>query len=196
MKTHLLILFALWVNGFSLCCAEGLAIATQAADIARALTIPAKPVDIEGVAYTIRDEKIYRAVNGKQKRERKPSPAVRCALEPRVVIPVEFKENSDELAMGAEEIISEIASALNRPEFKRCKFRIACHTDNHGKTGDKTALLRARAESIRHLLIHRYNVNYRGLRVKPYGEPQPVADNATEEGHQLNQRIEIVRELL
>ena len=70
------------------------------------------------------------------------------------------------------------------------RVRLAGHTDNIGKAEDNRALSQARAESVRQQLIA-FGCQPESIRAFGYGDTMPVADNETEEGRQLNRRVEI-----
>lgn len=70
------------------------------------------------------------------------------------------------------------------------KVEIAGHTDNTGNDNDNLKLSRQRAETIRNYLVKK-GIQPARLLAKGYGASQPVADNETEEGRQLNRRTEV-----
>ena len=85
------------------------------------------------------------------------------------------------------------------PELKRIaefvqtygyKVRLSGHTDNTGKAEDNLQLSRDRAESVRQQLIT-YGCNPQSIIANGYGDTKPVATNDTDEGRQLNRRVEI-----
>ncbi|MBO4689840.1 MAG: putative transporter [Paludibacteraceae bacterium] len=85
------------------------------------------------------------------------------------------------------------------PELKRIaefvqtygyKVRLAGHTDNVGKAEDNLQLSRDRAESVRQQLID-YGCDSQSVSANGYGDTQPIADNATDEGRRQNRRVEI-----
>lgn len=70
------------------------------------------------------------------------------------------------------------------------KVRIAGHTDNIGKPEDNKQLSQDRANAVRDKLIE-YGCNPQVISAFGYGDTKPVATNDTEEGRQLNRRVEI-----
>ena len=70
------------------------------------------------------------------------------------------------------------------------KIEIAGHTDNVGKDADNLKLSLQRAETIRAYLIKK-GVQPARVTARGYGASQPIADNNTEEGKQLNRRTEV-----
>jgi outer membrane protein OmpA-like peptidoglycan-associated protein len=69
-------------------------------------------------------------------------------------------------------------------------IEVAGHTDSKGSDAYNMKLSQQRAEAVRNFLISR-GVAADRLTAKGYGESQPVADNATEEGRFKNRRVEL-----
>ena len=97
------------------------------------------------------------------------------------------------------ETASDVIMPASLPELQRIatlvqtygyRVRLAGHTDNIGKAEDNRALSQARAESVRQQLIA-FGCQPESIRAFGYGDTMPVADNETEEGRQLNRRVEI-----
>jgi outer membrane protein OmpA-like peptidoglycan-associated protein len=70
-------------------------------------------------------------------------------------------------------------------------IEVAGHTDSMGSDAYNMKLSQQRAEAVRNFLISR-GVAENRLTAKGYGESQPVADNATEEGRFKNRRVELI----
>lgn len=69
-------------------------------------------------------------------------------------------------------------------------IEVAGHTDSKGSDAYNMKLSQQRADAVRNFLISR-GVAADRLTAKGYGEAQPVADNATEEGRFKNRRVEL-----
>lgn len=69
------------------------------------------------------------------------------------------------------------------------KIEISSHTDNYGSDEYNMKLSQDRAKSVVDFLI-KVGISENRLVAKGYGETQPIATNATEEGRQLNRRTE------
>ncbi|MCX6319414.1 MAG: OmpA family protein [Bacteroidetes bacterium] len=84
--------------------------------------------------------------------------------------------------------LNELLEYLQRHETSRVE--IAGHTDNTGTEAHNLKLSQDRANAIRSYLM---NKGIPGTRVvaKGYGASEPVADNTSEEGRQLNRRTEV-----
>ncbi len=70
------------------------------------------------------------------------------------------------------------------------KIEIAGHTDNTGAAAHNLKLSQDRANAIRNYLLKK-GIKATQVTAKGYGATDPVADNATEEGRQLNRRTEV-----
>lgn len=72
----------------------------------------------------------------------------------------------------------------------KLEIEIAGHTDDVGEEAANEKLSMARSNSVRNYLIKK-GIAATRITSKGYGESQPVADNKTSEGRQLNRRIEV-----
>jgi outer membrane protein OmpA-like peptidoglycan-associated protein len=70
-------------------------------------------------------------------------------------------------------------------------IEVAGHTDSRGSDAYNMNLSQQRAEAVRNYLISK-GIAADRLTAKGYGESQPVADNATDEGRAKNRRVELV----
>ncbi|MFI5131447.1 MAG: OmpA family protein [Chitinophagales bacterium] len=70
------------------------------------------------------------------------------------------------------------------------KVEIAGHTDDVGSAADNLKLSQQRADAIRAYLIKK-GIKPGRVTAKGYGATNPVADNDTDEGRQLNRRTEV-----
>ncbi len=84
--------------------------------------------------------------------------------------------------------LEELLLYLQRHEVIRVE--IAGHTDNTGTPAHNLQLSQARANAIVKYLTGK-GINAARLQAKGYGADQPVADNTTEKGKQLNRRTEV-----
>ncbi|MBW8327644.1 MAG: OmpA family protein [Thiobacillus sp.] len=71
------------------------------------------------------------------------------------------------------------------------KVEVAGHTDSVGTDDYNMGLSLRRAESVRVYLVDK-GIAADRLSVRGYGESQPVADNATDEGRFMNRRVELI----
>jgi outer membrane protein OmpA-like peptidoglycan-associated protein len=73
---------------------------------------------------------------------------------------------------------------------KSLNIEIAGHTDNIGNKDANQKLSEDRANSVKMFLVKK-GVDQQRVIAKGYGDSQPVADNATDEGRQKNRRTEV-----
>lgn len=89
------------------------------------------------------------------------------------------------------ETIKEIATLLQKnPSFH---IYVVGHTDNVGKLEENMELSQKRAEAVVNELITKYKVSSTNLRAEGVGPLAPVATNDTQEGRELNRRVEVVK---
>lgn len=82
--------------------------------------------------------------------------------------------------------------ALILQAFPRSTAVISGHTDARGSQAYNEELSMRRSEEVRGHLIQVHGIDAARLSVQWFGKTQPVADNETEEGRQLNRRVEIL----
>ncbi|MHA8071958.1 OmpA family protein [Aquirufa ecclesiirivi] len=90
-------------------------------------------------------------------------------------------------------------TAESDPELKRIvqvmqenatlQIEISGHTDNTGSDELNNKLSQDRADAVKNYLINQ-GVKSDRIRTKGYGKTKPKADNSTEEGRQMNRRVE------
>jgi len=77
-------------------------------------------------------------------------------------------------------------------EWGNVNIEVAGHTDSRGSDAYNMNLSQQRAEAVRNYLVSK-GIAADRLSARGYGESQPVADNATDEGRFKNRRVELVR---
>lgn len=85
-------------------------------------------------------------------------------------------------------VLTSVSKVLN--EFDRTLVDVAGHTDNVGGRASNQALSERRSYSVADFLRSR-GVNPARIEAQGYAFEYPIADNATDEGRQLNRRVEI-----
>lgn len=88
----------------------------------------------------------------------------------------------------------ESVAELNRlteliDDYSTIKIEISGHTDNKGSLEYNTQLSESRAKAVVDYLIE-HEINAGRLSYKGYAFAEPIADNDTEAGRQLNRRME------
>lgn len=97
-----------------------------------------------------------------------------------------FDVDSAALKVGATPEINRVAGVL--VQYPQTNILIAGHTDSSGSESYNQALSERRALSVRNALLNQGVAAHRMTTIG-YGETQPVADNATASGRQLNRRV-------
>lgn len=101
---------------------------------------------------------------------------------------VNFEFDKAKLTVNAKQLLDPVADALiARPDIK---IEVDGHTDSRGSDAYNQKLSEARAASVMAYLVER-GVAADRMTSKGFGESMPVADNATDDGRELNRRVEI-----
>ena len=87
--------------------------------------------------------------------------------------------------------IDRVAQILNR--YPDTTIKVAGYTDSTGSESYNQQLSEQRANSVKNALVVK-NVNAARISALGMGESNPIADNATEGGRQLNRRVNIIIE--
>jgi outer membrane protein OmpA-like peptidoglycan-associated protein len=102
---------------------------------------------------------------------------------------VQFALGSAEILQQSDELLRDVARVIkDLPETS--KVRVEGHTDSVGRRDANQKLSQDRAQSVVSWLIGKGNVPASRLTAAGFGDTRPVAKNDTEEGRQLNRRVE------
>ena len=71
----------------------------------------------------------------------------------------------------------------------KLEIEISGHTDNVGGAGANLKLSKERANAVKNYFVSK-NIQEKRITAKGYGKTKPIADNETNEGQQLNRRVE------
>lgn len=114
--------------------------------------------------------------------------ATGCLIEQTVTLrAIQFLSGSARLTSDAKLAVDQIATTLRgQPKLR---VEIIGHTDSAGSDAFNLELSRLRAESVRQRLMQR-GIKGERLTALGLGEGQPVADNASRAGRELNRRVE------
>lgn len=99
-----------------------------------------------------------------------------------------FDVGSSSLKAGATDEVSRVAGVLN--QYPQTSIVVAGHTDASGSEAANQQLSERRAGAVRNALI-KQGVDPRRIEAVGFGEGQPIADNGSEGGRQLNRRVQI-----
>ena len=98
-----------------------------------------------------------------------------------------FATNSDEFLPGSGAVLDGISEVLlSQPSLS---LEIQGHTDATGTDERNQTLSAARAQAVK-LALELFGVPAAAMRARGYGASMPVADNDTEQGRQLNRRVD------
>ena len=98
-----------------------------------------------------------------------------------------FAFNKAKILSKSFEMLNEVGAAMkDKPEIR---VRIEGHTDSKGSDRYNKKLSEQRAKSVRMYLI-KQGVDPTHMVSIGYGEERPIADNDTEEGREMNRRVE------
>ena len=103
---------------------------------------------------------------------------------------ITFEFNKSTIRPDSFPILDDAAQTMI--EIPELKVQIEGHTDSVGSDEYNQKLSEARANSVRTYLTTRHQINPDRIIAVGFGERRPVADNDTEEGRQLNRRIDFV----
>jgi outer membrane protein OmpA-like peptidoglycan-associated protein len=101
-----------------------------------------------------------------------------------------FDTGKSILKPEARQTLHEAAERVKK--FTDAPVAIAGHTDNVGSDASNQLLSEQRANAVLQYFTSQESIPATRLTAKGYGESQPVADNATEQGRARNRRVEIV----
>lgn len=101
---------------------------------------------------------------------------------------VQFATGTARLTGNSDEILTEVANVL-KERGEITKLEVQGHTDDKGNKAGNKALSQARAEAVMKAIVAK-GVAAERLSAKGYGQEEPIADNATEEGRAKNRRVQ------
>ena len=127
-------------------------------------------------------------------------PATRTPYQPSfpsATIQLQFKINSAALTITATNQLDELGQAFQSNTLKGYTYQIQGHTCSLGSASYNLNLSRRRAMAVQRYLTRNFNLSNVKLRVKGYGESQPLPhnSNADEAERRLNRRVVIINTL-
>ena len=103
---------------------------------------------------------------------------------------LEFKTGSAELGEGTFAVLEELANFLG--EYPTINIFLVGHTDNSGSMDANVKISKMRAASVMDKLVDQFGVDRSRLIAEGIGFLMPLTANSTEEGRNLNRRVEVV----
>lgn len=101
---------------------------------------------------------------------------------------ITFAYNKADVQPQFQPTLNEVASVL--AQYPKTYIDVLGHTDSDGSDAYNQTLSERRAQSVADYLVSK-GVQSARLATRGYGESQPIASNATEEGKAANRRVEI-----
>ncbi|MBK3867416.1 OmpA family protein [Pseudomonas stutzeri] len=122
-----------------------------------------------------------------------PAPIVDNEPEPapelvRVELDVKFDFDKSRVREESYSDIKNLADFMQ--QYPQTSTTVEGHTDSVGTDQYNQRLSERRAEAVRNVLVEEYGVEGGRVSSVGYGESRPVADNGTDEGRQINRRVE------
>ena len=106
---------------------------------------------------------------------------------------VQFAFDSAQLLPAAFPVLDDVIKKIELTDVKFKKIVIEGHTSDEGSDEYNMNLSRRRAESVKKYLVSK-GIAADILEVQPFGESQPITSNETEEGREINRRVEFIFE--
>lgn len=101
---------------------------------------------------------------------------------------VNFATASADVEINAQAILENVASEMKA--YPQISVMVTGHTDAQGSDRYNQDLSERRAAAVREFLVQA-GIDPSRVSSSGYGESQPIADNDTEEGRELNRRVEL-----
>jgi len=111
-----------------------------------------------------------------------------CAIFSGIMDGVNFLSGSDTLTSVARDTLDGLVARME--EFPDVRISVNSHTDSLGSDEINLELAKRRALAVVRYLTAQ-GINLGRFEARAFGERQPIADNSTDEGRQLNRRVEI-----
>lgn len=114
-----------------------------------------------------------------------------CPMELTEAVSIDLAVNFDfDSAVVKDEFAAEVqkvAEFMN--QYLNTQVTVEGHTDNVGSPTYNKALSQRRADSVRDVLINRFNIAPERVKAVGFGEEKPVVSNETNEGRAKNRRV-------
>lgn len=102
-----------------------------------------------------------------------------------------FETDKATLSSDAKQNMDQIAASLKQ-RYNEGQVRIYGHADARANEEHNEELSQQRAEAVKNWLVSNAGIDASRITIHPMGESAPVASNNTQQGQQMNRRVEIV----
>jgi len=113
-----------------------------------------------------------------------------CPLFDGVLSGIRFDSGSTELASGSEVQLDFLVDLLVN-QYPSARIELHSHTDNEGSVRSQAILTRGRLKTVGTYLVER-GVRANRLVLRSFGGSRPLYDNASSQGREANNRIEVL----
>jgi OOP family OmpA-OmpF porin len=112
-----------------------------------------------------------------------------CALLDGIMSNIKFVSGTADLTPASNEQLDFLVNVL--AQYPAARIQLLAHTDNTGTKQSQSILTRARLKTVGLYLVSK-GVSASRLQLRSFGGSRPAYDNATAEGRELNNRIEVL----
>lgn len=107
-------------------------------------------------------------------------------------VKVEFDFDSARIRPESRETLDELGKALSDEKLSGMRFTVRGHTDHIGTEEYNRRLSLDRARAVKGYLVENFGLDPGRIDVQGFGESLPVAPPTTDEGRQMNRRVEVL----
>jgi len=115
-----------------------------------------------------------------------------CPMKVTINLNVLFDFDKSDVKPKYHDEIKRVADYMNAYPWE--KATLEGHTDSKGTDAYNEKLSQRRVEAIKNYLVEKFGISADRLKAVGYGESKPIATNDTDEGRQLNRRVQAVME--
>jgi len=115
-----------------------------------------------------------------------------CPMKVTINLNVLFDFDKSDVKPKYHDEIKRVADYMNAYPWE--KATLEGHTDSKGTDAYNEKLSQRRVDAIKKYLVEKFGISADRLKAVGYGESKPIATNDTDEGRQLNRRVQAVME--
>ena len=115
-----------------------------------------------------------------------------CPMKVTINLNVLFDFDKSDIKPKFHDEIKRVADYMNAYPWE--KATLEGHTDSKGTDAYNEKLSQRRVDAVMKYLVEKFGISADRLKAVGYGESKPIATNDTDEGRQLNRRVQAVME--